>query len=98
MPCEFSLEWLSAPYSLLWNAASHRPLQSRNSLHSYVPYFISLGKGLLSIARRWPYIQRCGLICDSHSCAVGIGPKSSVTCCSPVYRIGTSFPSLFVIV
>src|SRR5258708_25267265 len=37
-----------------------------------VPYFTSLGKRLLSIARRWPYIQRCGLICDSQSWAVGI--------------------------
>src|SRR5713101_235703 len=36
-----------------------------------VPYFTSLGKRLLSMARRWPYIQRCGLICDSQSWAVG---------------------------
>ncbi len=58
-----------------------------------VPYFTSLGKRLLSIARRWPYIQRCGLICDSQSWAVGIRPRSSLTCCSPIYRTGTWFPS-----
>src|SRR5882762_9246690 len=29
-----------------------------------IPYFTSLGKRLLSIAGRWPYIQHCGLICD----------------------------------
>src|SRR5260370_7812860 len=63
-----------------------------------VPYFMSLGKRLLSIARRWPYIQRCGLICDSQSLAVGIRPRSSLTCCSPIYRTGTRFPPLFVIV
>src|SRR5260370_5240454 len=63
-----------------------------------IPYFISLGKRLLSIARRWPYIQRCGLICDSQSWAVRIRPRSSFTCCSPIYRTRTWFPSLFVIV
>src|SRR5258708_36666613 len=63
-----------------------------------VPYFTSLGKRFFSIARRWPYIQRCGLICDSQSWAVGIRPKSSLTCCSPIHRTGTWFPSLFVIV
>ena len=29
------------------------------------------------------YIQRCGVICRSQSWAVGIRPKSSLTCCSP---------------
>ena len=38
---------------------------------------------VVASSRRWPYIQRCGLICDSQSCAVGMRPKSSLTCCSP---------------
>src|SRR5712664_3022449 len=98
MPCEFSLEWLSVPYSLPWNAASHRPLPSRNSLHSYCPLLYIAWQAASSIASRWPYIQRCGLICDSQSWAVGIRPRSSLTCCAPIYRTGTCFPSLFVIV
>src|SRR5258707_4800238 len=57
-----------------------------------VPYFTSLGKRLLSIARRWPYIHRRGLNCDSQTGALGILPKSSLTYCSRHYRTGTSVP------
>src|SRR5258708_16745901 len=63
-----------------------------------VPYFTSLGKRLLSIGRRWPYIQRCGLICDSPSCAVRIRPRASLSFCSSIYPPGTWFPSRFVFV
>src|SRR6266566_7141190 len=69
MPCESFLEWLSVPCSLLWNAASHRPLHPRNSLHSDCPLLYVAWQAASSIARRWPYIQRCGLICDSQSWA-----------------------------
>jgi hypothetical protein len=34
--------------------------------------------------KRCPYIQRAGLICDNQSCAVGMHPRSSRTCCSPM--------------
>src|SRR5260370_15439219 len=59
-----------------------------------VPFFTSLGKRLLSIARRWPYIQRCGLICDSQSLAARNRPRSSLPCCSPLYPTGTRAPPL----
>src|SRR5260370_26518775 len=54
-----------------------------------VPYFTSLGKRLLSIARRWPYIQRCGLICDIQSRALVIRPRLSLTFCSPIFPTRT---------
>ncbi len=38
---------------------------------------------VISSSRRWPYIQRWGLICKSQSSAVGMRPRSSRTCCSP---------------
>src|SRR5260370_40274192 len=58
-----------------------------------VPYFTSLGKRHLSISSRSPYIQRCDVLSARLSWAVGIRPRCSLTCYSPLYRPGTCFPS-----
>src|SRR5260370_37581840 len=46
-----------------------------------VPYFTSLGKRLLSIARRWPYIHLCAFHLGSPSCDLGIPARSSLPGC-----------------
>src|SRR5712664_3085497 len=59
MPCESSLEWLSVPYSLPWNAASCRPLQCGNALHLDCPLLFVEWQAASFIVK--PQCGQCGL-------------------------------------
>ena len=59
MPCESSLEWLSVPYSLPWNAAWCGPLRPRNALHINCP-LLCVGWQAASFIIK-PQCGQCGL-------------------------------------
>src|SRR6266513_3168312 len=87
MPCESSLEWLSVPYSLPWNAASCHSLQPGNALHHDCPLLFVTWQAASFIVRPqcdlWaiPYGEKLALvaamsalrICEVMLCAGPMG-------------------------
>jgi divalent metal cation (Fe/Co/Zn/Cd) transporter len=71
--------------SVLTGSAALRADGAESALCAYLAIIALMGLAVHAIWHiAWAYIQRSGLICESQSCAVGIRPRSSLTCCSPM--------------